>query len=559
MNPWVRKFVVMPAAVLAAGAILYFGGRAALEALKNWQASRLASLSGEYAKEGLMQEAMMSADTALRLNPVQPEASRFMAGLMEAEGRWEQAMELYGRLYASGEGDLGDLKKQAINAARGEYIDPARWLAGRVAEKGEPGFPAVIEAEMLLKKGDVPGARRELQRAVAESGGSRPARAAMLRFLLLHPSDDRGKELTETIYALKDGNDEESLEALTVGLSSGVVPADQRPKFIAAIRRHPKKNERVLMLADTAELALDPASKPRVAAAMAERLRIAPLDERLVGAMWMNAQGLPQQAAAVLPLQDAKTNAAAMKTWLDAQAGLGQWNAMRAALAEKDGPLPPHMAQIYSARALKMSGNATQADAAYAAAVKQYADNPDATAEILEYLHRSGEYALFDAGLAPQLGKPGIGLDMVKALVPAILDTRDSARLRTVIAAALASPNLADNASLLNDATYLDLVLNRPVDAAAIRARQKQNPGDPAALFNLVLECLRAGNEAEALALLQNANLDIRTLAPNQLTVVACTLAANGKKEEALALASRIPAQRISTQELDLLKSTLAK
>jgi hypothetical protein len=148
---------------------------------------------------------------------------------------------------------------------------------------------------------------------------------------------------------------------------------------------------------------------------------------------------------------------------------------------------------------------------------------------------------------------------MMKALVPAILDTRDSARLRTVIAAALASPNLADNASLLNDATYLDLVLNRPVDAAAIRARQKQNPDDPAALFNLALERLRAGNESEALAILQNANLDIRALAPNQLTVVACTLAANGKKEEALALASRIPAQRISTQELDLLKSSLAK
>ena len=40
---------------------------------------------------------------------------------------------------------------------------------------------------------------------------------------------------------------------------------------------------------------------------------------------------------------------------------------------------------------------------------------------------------------------------------------------------------------------------------------------------------------------------------------VACTLAANGKKEEALALASRIPAQRISTQELDLLKQQLAR
>ncbi len=70
---------------------------------------------------------------------------------------------------------------------------------------------------------------------MAESGGSRPARAAMLRFLLLHPLDDGGKELDETIYALKDGNDEESLEALAFGLSSGVVPADKRPELIAAI------------------------------------------------------------------------------------------------------------------------------------------------------------------------------------------------------------------------------------------------------------------------------------------------------------------------------------
>jgi hypothetical protein len=38
-------------------------------------------------------------------------------------------------------------------------------------------------------------------------------------------------------------------------------------------------------------------------------------------------------------------------------------------------------------------------------------------------------------------------------------------------------------------------------------------------------------------------------MAPNQLTVLACTLA----------IASRIPAQGISTQELDLLKSSLAK
>jgi hypothetical protein len=49
----------------------------------------------------------------------------------------------------------------------------------------------------------------------------------------------------------------------------------------------------------------------------------------------------------------------------------------------------------------------------------------------------------------------------------------------------------------------------------------------------------------------------VNTLAPNHLTVLACVLAANGRKEEAVRVAARIPAARISTQELELLRAAL--
>lgn len=535
---------------------IYVGGRTGLEALKKWQASNLANLADRYAAEGKYAEAAMTANTALRLNPVQPEATRFMAGLMEAEGRWSQAMELYGRLYQAGNGTMEDLKKQAINAARGKYTDPARFLAGQVAQKGMPEFPLLLEAEILLGKDDVDGALESLRQAVA-THKSRAAQAAMLRFLLAHPQKIEDAELLESIWALKDGDDEFALEALGVGLATGITPEKSRAEFVAKLRAHPKRTERTLLLADTAEVAIDPASKPRVARDMAARLKNGKIEDRIVGASWLNSQGQPREALELIAPEDAIENAAALRSWLDSAAALGEWKAMLAVLGREDLPLPPHMARVYTARALKMDGRTEEGDAAYRAALEEFRDKPQETAEVLEYLHRSGEYAIFDEGLKPQLEKPTEAMDMVARLVPVVLDARDSARMRDVIGLALASPHLGEALPLLNDAAYLDLVLGRPVDAEVLRARFRDYPNDAAVFFTLVLERLRAGQAREALAMVEKANPDPNSLAPNHLTVLACVLAANGRPEDALRIAARIPAARISNQELEMLRASL--
>jgi tetratricopeptide (TPR) repeat protein len=535
---------------------LYAGGRAGLDFLKKWQASRMADLSADYAREGKFEEAAMSAHTALRLDPTQPGATRFMAGLMEAEGRWEQAMELYGRLYHSGGGSLEDLKMQAINAARGDYTVPARWLAGEVSKKGEPEFSLLLEAEILLKKGDVEGARRVLRQAV-DQHKSRTAQAAMMRFLLAHPEKEGNAALQKTILELKDGDDAIALQALAVGLAGGLVPEESRGEFVAKLRAHPKRVERTHLLADTAEVAIDPSAKPRVVEAMVGRLKGGNIEDRLIAASWLNAQGQPREALDLIAPEDAISNSAAMRAWLDSAAALGEWRAMLGVLARKDVPLPPHMVQVYTARALKMDGRSAEGDAIYQAVLEEFRDKPLETAEVLEYLHRSGEYAIFDEGLKPQLERPGVAMDAMVRLVPVVLDARDSARMREVLGMALATPNLAEAVPLLNDAAYLDLVLGRPVDAGVLRARLKEFPKDPAVFFTLVLERLRNGNAREALAMIEQANPDVSTLAPNHLTVLACVLAVNGRKEEAVSVASRIPAARISTQELELLRASL--
>jgi tetratricopeptide (TPR) repeat protein len=526
---------------------------------KRFQAARLTQMAEGYADEGKMQEAMMSADTALRLDPKQPGALRFMAELFEADGRSNQAMELYGRLYQSGSGTLDDLKKQALNALRAGYTDPANYLAQLVAEKGEPDFPAVIQAEVKVRNGESAEALGILREAVSLHGG-RTSRLALLRLLLATPdADNRNAEIGEQLLKLQDGTDAAALEALSVGVSTDLLPPETRLEWIKKIRQHPIQRFPLLLSVDTTEVQLDPASKPRVAKELVQRVRDRGLPDRLLAAQWLIWQGQARDAVEILPLKDALTLADAMRTWLDLAAAIGEWKTLREALALPNNPLPGHISKIYTARAFKMSGNNTEGDAIYRAALDEYKDKPAETLEILEYLHRSGEYELFDVALPYQLAKPADAMAAMQFLVPIVSEARDSSRLRRLFQMAQDCPTLKDNNFILNDAAYLDLVLGRPTDIAALEKRFQEHPSDPAVRFTLALARLQQGQKLPALTLLQQANIPPQNLAPNQLLILASVLAANKEPEKAIAIARLIPAAKISNEELELLKAHLAK
>ena len=526
---------------------------------KRFQAVRLAQMAEGYAEQGKMQEAVMSADTALRLDPLQPTALRFMAELFEADGRSNQAMELYGRLYQSSGGTLEDLKKQALHALSAGYTEPATYLAQLVAEKGEPDFPLLLEAEIKARNGENAEALDLLRQAVSLHGG-RSSRLALLQLLLKTPNaDNRNSEISEQLMQLKDGTDAAALEALAVGASSDLLPPETRLEWIKKIRQHPIKRLPLLLFADTTEVQLDPASQPRVAAELVQRVRGKSLQDRLQAAQWLLWKGQPRDAVEILPLKDALTRADAMRTWVDLAAAIGEWNTLRDALTVPTNPLPGHISKIYTARAFKMSGRDAEGDALYRAALEEYKDKPAESVEMLEYLHRSGEYGLFDASLPYQLAKPGNAMAAMQSLVPVVAEARDSTRLRQLFQMAQDCETLKDNNLILNDAAYLDLILGRATDTAALEKRFQENPADPAVRFTLALARLQQGKKLPALTLLQQANIPPQNLAPNQLLILASVLTANKEPEKAVAVARLIPAVKISNQELEVLKSQLTK
>jgi hypothetical protein len=482
-----------------------------------------------------------------------------MAELFEADGRSNQAMELYGRLYQSGGGTLEDLKKQALNALRAGYTDPATYLAQLVAEQGEPDFPLVLEAEIKARNGENAEALDLLRQAVSLHGG-RSSRLALLRLLLKTPNaDNRNIEISEQLMNLKDGTDPAALEALVAGVSSDLLPPETRLEWIKKIRQHPIKRLPLLLFVDTTEVQLDPASLPRVATELVQRVRGKSLQDRLQAAQWLLWKGQPRDALEILPLKDALTRADAMRTWVDLAAAIGEWNTLRDALAVPTNPLPGHISKIYTARAFKMSGSDAEGDAIYRVALDEYKDKPAETLEILEYLHRSGEYVFFDASVPYQLAKPAHAMAAMQSLVPVVAEARDSTRLRRLFQMAQDCETLKDNNLILNDAAYLDLILGRATDTAALEKRFQENPSDPAVRFTLALAKLQQGQKLPALTLLQQANIPLQNLAANQLLILASVLAANNEPEKAIAVARLIPAAKISNQELEVLKSHLAK
>ncbi|NBR49338.1 hypothetical protein EBU02_10935 [bacterium] len=233
---------------------------------KRYQASRLAVMAENYAKKEKWSEAVMSADTALSLNPLQPQALRFMAEIMAAQGRFNEAMELYGRLFFSGRGTLEDLKLQALNAVRAGYNEPAEYLATLVAERGEPGFPYIVKAEIHSVRGEKAQALEQLRKAVAVSHSNYTS-MVLVRFLLANKQVREGDpEVYGLLWKMKKGTDEIALDALSMGLAANIVPREARLEWLQKIRSHPIKRAKSQLLADTAEVEIDPASKPRVVA-----------------------------------------------------------------------------------------------------------------------------------------------------------------------------------------------------------------------------------------------------------------------------------------------------
>jgi hypothetical protein len=259
---------------------------------------------------------------------------------------------------------------------------------------------------------------------------------------------------------------------------------------------------------------------------------------------------------------EAVSNARLFLVWIDALSAAGDRARVLEILESENLPVSKTTQRLFRGRTLAFSGRQPEADAEFQTAFEESrAQGGDVFLETLSYLNLAGRQDLFEKGATIALEDPSQAVSNFRRLIPSVMTARDAARTRRFYAIAARSPALAQDLTMQNDMSFLDLLLGNAVETREIAFRSEANPRDFSLRATHALAQLKAGRSKDALQTLEDCEPDVyvATLPPHQKAIVACALAANGKRPEALAIMATVPPTALSVQEVALVQSFLAE
>jgi len=385
-RPFFRRYVW----IILGTALLLFGLKTCGEFVhKKWttrQSNQLTVEADVRIREGRATEARMALETALRLNPANTSALRSLAALQTAEGRFPDAMKTWQKIVDAGALTFADLPTYARLAAETQDWEITKRLVDATKVGGSPALPHLLQAELSSIRGDHDDAERSLRAAYSLEGG-RETRSALARFLLVHKNTrENSAEILGLLRELSLEQSELGALALASALENNLVPDQETSKWISDLNRHPKATPSMLLVAESARLRLDPASRPIVAAKVFSRLGNESLDARAAGVQWLLAADEPDLAARLVTRKEALARPDLLVKWLDALSASGRREEILDVLADSSNPLPSIQSRLYEANTLKLLGRTAESDALNRQILSENSSNPSATLKILTCL-----------------------------------------------------------------------------------------------------------------------------------------------------------------------------
>lgn len=556
-----RRLTTALAAVVLLGGAAY-GGKWVWEKIENRRSLAMVRMAQGYLDKGKASEARMCLETALRLRPDQTSALQILARLQTQTGEAAAALQTWQKLAESGKLTLPDLSIYASLAATQGDRALAERLANAVAAGGGGALSHRLKAGLLLKQDNPAGAEEELRKAVA-ADSTLESKAALMNFLLERRwNAETAPEIQSLLSEMIDREDALGLQALLTAISRGFVPSDQLPARVEALRRHPAASERGRLVADSLAVRLNPSSKPLVVQNLVTRNQNASLEDRTMALAWLLENGAPAEGVDLISREEAVTNARSFLVWIDALSAAGDRGLVLETLEGENLPISKTTRRLFRGRTLAFSGRQPEADAEFQAAFDESrSQGGDVFLETLNYLNLAGRQDLFEKGAVIALEDPSQAATNFRRLLPSVMTARDAARTRRIYAIAARSPALGQDLTLQNDISFLDLLLGTAVDPREIAFRSEANPRDFSLRATHALAQLKAGRAKDALQTLESCEPDVHvaTLPPHHKTIVACALAANGKRQEALAIMSTVPPAALSVQEVAFVQSFVAE
>ncbi|MFY8269236.1 MAG: hypothetical protein ACOVLK_07540, partial [Terrimicrobiaceae bacterium] len=418
----------------------------------------------------------MSLETALRLRPDNPSALRQLARLRSSLGQRQEALAAWQKLSEANALTAADAQNYALLAGlEGEWA-----IANRIIDRFRAGNqgpePDLLRANILGMRGDTTAAEKSLRQAVEKDETER-SRAILARFLLANRLDkSTAPEILALHRDLIELPNDTGAQALAGALLAGIVPPEERAKWIESLRNHPKSTPALWLAADSAEAASNPAAAPILAAQVFSRLEKSPVEERRLGFLWLTRHNQPFRALRLLTRDEAIADPDSFTAWIEALASTSQTEKIPEALDLPANPLPAYRSALYRARALQLLGKKDDSAQAYLSALAASSSNSTETLRVLTFLHDAGETALFETELQKLLAAPDTARPALSALQPVVAKRRDIEALRHFHTLALTAPGVLNKTQIQNQIDYCDLVLGRPVDAQSIAELARRNP-----------------------------------------------------------------------------------
>ena len=268
----------------------------------------------------------------------------------------------------------------------------------------------------------------------------------------------------------------------------------------------------------------------------------------------------PEAALALLTLPEAIQSREVFLLWIEAASRSNRWSEMEVALRNPANPLPARDTLPFLAQSLKMRGDLANADTIYRKAIALHESHPESTGQIFGHLILAGEWALVQENLAVLFEDPTLAHGNFKAIASVLRSQRDSEYLLEFLEGALKSPLLKNDVAVLASLASTKLVLKLPVSLAELELRANQQPHDIHCRMTYALGLLCEGRKAKAIFELENGDprVNASNLDPWQKAIFASALAANDRLTEAQSLASSIPPDSLTTQEVALLNGFLS-
>ena len=525
-----------------------------------WRARQVAALTElalKYGQKQMSREAMMSVETALRLDPLDLGALRVLAQLQSTQSG-AAALAVYGTLRGVGGLTEEDARRYVRLAADQAQWSLAEELIAVATTDGSAATPFILQAELREAQGDRDGALAAWRQAMASDPGDE-ARAGLWRLLVKNRTgaESSSGEMGDLLRELVTRPHRHGAEALATGLELGLAEEPELRVWAERLRDHPQATPGQRLLAEEAAMRLDPSVRPQVLARVAASLRTQAPAERLMAMRWLLRLGAAEEAAQGMTRDEAMRQSDTFLIWLEAVALTGRWDDVLAAMAEPAQPLDDSLKLVWRGRAWRAQGRNAEADGAFRTALQRAAA---VSPEVVVFLRRIGEAPLLEAHWASQFADPARAGEALVAVESVLRSHGDAALIGWMYDVAAASPVLSQQFEVMNEQAYWHLILREPVSLDSVAQRVTDHPLDLRCRLTLALALVSGGQGEEARRLLENFLPDPLSsgLSARERSVTIHVLAAAGDMTAARAVAATVPARALTQQENALLQRVLS-